>query len=790
MNDGHTSAGSTGSFVIHLNVARFRIHRAPQGGIIYRSAGIDPDAIISANLQKNPCPLALFLMLPGGTRLWHGLTVVWLCLGLVGCRDTRPEDDEMRDESSGFENIRADYVGDAACFDCHEEQYRGYEQHGMARSVYPLTPENVVENFGDVLVSDDRSGYQYSVFERNGRFYQEEFRRDPGGERSHSLVREMEYVVGSGSAARTYMTEINGRYYQLPLTWYTQEKRWYFSPGYDVANARFDRLIPDRCIACHNSYPESVPHVEGKYADMPHGIGCERCHGPGSLHLDARLESPQPAEDVDATIVNPAHLSLERRLDVCQQCHLHTTVSVLRKGRTAYDYRPSQPLAAYVGMFTVASGRSEDEIDVISHADRMKQSACFIETQAGERPMDCLTCHNPHEGFREAGPEYFNATCLSCHNLALLEEELSTDEVKAIHSHDSNCFGCHMPKVRAEGTPHASFTDHRIRVVEERLVDVSGAVPLAAEPTPIRRAALEPYFTHDRDGREGEIYKGMAYIVYGRQNVDSAALEEGITLLKTNLNSDDDFGEAHFLLGFAHLHLLQVEEAIPALEKAIAADPDVPERLNALAQAYEAFGRSAPEIERLYTRALSLQPAQAEIRVNYGRFLENQNRLADAIRHYQTAVEEQPWLATAHYNLGTAYLRAGEYDEAESALREAIHLEPDYVDALGNLGLLLAATGHERDARPFFERAAAAAPNNAVALGNLGAYHLNAGSPEAAITLLRRSVVADPNYVDGWVNLALAHLRTGDTESARQYADNALRLDPNNQRAREVLEAL
>ncbi|MEX1054892.1 MAG: tetratricopeptide repeat protein, partial [Rhodothermales bacterium] len=408
----------------------------------------------------------------------------------------------------------------------------------------------------------------------------------------------------------------------------------------------------------------------------------------------------------------------------------------------------------------------------------------------GDNPMDCITCHNQHAGFREAGPEYFNATCKTCHNLSALREELPSNESKAVHRPESNCFACHMPSVRAEGTPHASFTDHRIRVVQDRLEDTSSAVPSAAEPTAVRAPQLEPYFTADREGREGEIYKGMAYIVFGRQNADPGALEQGIALLKSNLNPGDEFGEAYFLLGFAHLQLRQVTQAIRALEKAIAIDGDVPERLNALAQAYEASGRNGTDIDRLYSKALTIQPALADIRVNFGRFLENQNRVAEAVEQYEKAIKEQPWLETAHYNLGTAFLRTGRHDEAESELREAVHLVPDYVDALGNLGLLLAGTGRESEARTFFERAVAAAPNHAVALGNLGAYYLNTDNPAEAITLLERAVEADPNYIDGWVNLALAHLKTGNPDRARQYADRALRLDPTNPKARAVLEAL
>ena len=711
----------------------------------------------------------------------------------AACRSPNSDDDResgVPDEAARFINTtgEAGFVGDAACFDCHEAEYRGYQDHGMAQSFHALTSESTVERFPGAEVHHPQSDLSYRAIEEDGRYFQEEVRRDADGNVIHRLRREMEFVMGSGSAARTYLTEENGRYYELPLTWYTQTDRWAFSPGYQHVNTRFDRLIPDRCMTCHNSYPEPVPFVEGKYKEVPDGIGCERCHGPGSIHVNARLASPEPAADVDTTIVNPAHLSLDRRLDVCQQCHLHTTVSVLREGRSAFDFRPAQALSDYVA-FYAAEEPAGTSIDVISHADRMKQSLCFLESEETARPMDCTTCHNPHEGFRAAGPEYFNGTCRGCHEVSELQERFETTEHIAMHTATSNCFSCHMPKVEAEGTPHASFTDHWIRVVSE-IPDP----PTRVESRPVR---LEPYF---QEGDDADVYRGMAYIVYGRQRGDSTAMNTGIRLLEESLPDDRNgggdghsaagFAEAHFLLGYAYMQMGDLDSAIPALEAAVLSGAGVPERLNALAQAYEAVGRDPATIERLYRRAIEIQPAVADVRTNYGRFLETQNRMVEALEQYRLAIEEHPWLETAHYNLGTAYLRSGDLERAEAALREAVRLNPDYVDALGNLGLLLASQGRTDEARMHFERAVDADPQNAVALGNLGAFHLNAGSLSEAISLLERSVEVDPQYVDGLVNLGIAHFNAGRLERAGELAERALQINPNHPGARRLREAL
>jgi len=710
--------------------------------------------------------------------------LVLLLVLAAGCTQ-QGEDAPSRQVStaSPYQNVVSDveYVGPAACATCHEDLYASYQTHGMAQSLYTLTPENAVEDFGgDLVLRHEASGFYYTVYERDGAYFQEEYRLNAAGEKTHQLVRQMDLVVGSGTAARTYLTREEDHHYELPLTWYTQESRWDFSPGYRESNGRFDRAIPPRCMACHNGFSEPVPFVEGAYTELAGGIGCERCHGPGAAHVEARLEDPEPADSIDYTIINPAHLAIDRQLDVCQQCHLNGTVSILREGEGAFAYRPSEPLAAHRALFNI-DAEETGKISVISHADRMRQSACFKESPA----MTCTTCHDPHEGFRSKGPEYFNTTCLDCHASDPLQEQMPTVELREQHAPDANCFACHMPKVEAEDAPHSSFTDHFIRVVrpEDR---VTGQVEGKRG-----EVELAGYFPRDASGAEAEVYEGMAYVIYGRQQVDTGAIEQGVQLLEAALPKAPGLSEGHYLLGFARMQLGRMQAAIPALEEAVRLKPDVPERLNTLAQAYEATGHVPSEIERLYREALAIQPALADVRINYGRFLEAQGRMNEATREYRAAVEYEPWLASGHYNLGTALLRVGGAPaEATQYLEQAIELQPDYVDALVNLGIVRAGQGATDVAGELFQRAVDADPNHPNALSNLGTYHLQRGAFGDAVNVLARAAAVAPGRADVAANLAAAYFQTGNVEEARRFAQRALSIDPGQPMARQVLNAL
>ena len=377
--------------------------------------------------------------------------------------------------------------------------------------------------------------------------------------------------------------------------------------------------------------------------------------------------------------------------------------------------------------------------------------------------MTCTTCHNPHEGFRDKGPEYFNNTCNSCHE-SVPDHELKVD-----------CASCHMPKEIADGTPHATFTDHWIRVVQDE--------PLMSTH---KEPGLTPYY--ERDQTELEHLEAVATLVHATQTGNIDELEKGIELARSSRNMDTT-GEASFLMGVSLWRLGRSEEAIEPLEASVQMRPNIPERLNALAQAYESAHQKQNQIGSLYERALDIQPALADVRINYGRYLETEGSLAEAIIQYRLAIEEKPWLVQAHYNLGTALLQDGEFIQAEAALVQTLNLDPDHSEALGNLGLLLLLNERIDAAGEYFQRAVKAAPENPVAHSNLGSWHFDLGNFDAAVVHLDRAVTLDPEYIEAWENLALSYARMDRSADAVRAAEHVIELNPDNPIALVILDA-
>jgi Tfp pilus assembly protein PilF len=596
-----------------------------------------------------------------------------LLAGLVACdvNQSPPPPAEAADTTAlSFRNVRAAtaQVGDAVCQECHVAESQAYAQHSMARSFHRWTPASRVERATDTPIRNGPTGYDYSVVDSGGQLYQRESLVDSTGRVAHALTRRIDYVMGSGRLARSYFTEENGRLFQLPLTWYASHG-WDFSPGYQINNARFSRVLPDRCIACHSSYPTAAPHLEGKYPTLREGIGCERCHGPGALHV-AQRRTQQPMETTTAySIVNPKRLPLERRLDVCEQCHVHTAVSVTRDGFAAFTFQPSERLRDQVAHF-----KQSGSIDVVSHADRLRQSRCFLASKDGPAPLECATCHNPHGPPTAAAAR--NAPCRDCHADSTLRTRFAQSATLADHRASSDCVSCHMPKVQEQGVPHGTFTEHwirRMRTASSGRVSHSGSIP------------IEPYFERDRDGPLAARYRAMGGIVYATLATDRSVLDTAARELAALLKSDRTSANAHFLLGVAESQFGRTGPAKAALTRAVQLDSTRPEPLRALAHVMTRGGGSAPEIQALYRRALAAQPALAWIRAEYAQALQHAGDADAAAREYRLALTEQPSLADAWFNYGTLLLERARADSAVVAFQRSVALDPALDAAVASL---------------------------------------------------------------------------------------------------------
>jgi tetratricopeptide (TPR) repeat protein len=108
--------------------------------------------------------------------------------------------------------------------------------------------------------------------------------------------------------------------------------------------------------------------------------------------------------------------------------------------------------------------------------------------------------------------------------------------------------------------------------------------------------------------------------------------------------------------------------------------------------------------ERLYRRAMKMDPADAAAPFNLGNVLRACGRNLEAEAAYGAAVKADPGYATAWYNLADMLDDQRRTKEAIICLRRALDADPAYLDAMFNMGLLLQRMERHAEAAQWWRR--------------------------------------------------------------------------------------
>jgi predicted CXXCH cytochrome family protein len=314
----------------------------------------------------------------------------------------------------------AAFVGSQACKSCHEQLYSGWSQTRMANVVRDpkAHPEAVLGDFAHPTSAVT-------------------FKLD-----------DVAFTYGSRWKQR-YFTKRGDDYFPLPAQWDVAKRIWlpyhveagtdWWVPFYGPTNN--DRPTGPTCDGCHSvNYSIETKKV------TEWNVGCEKCHGPGSLH----------AANPKLKIVNPADLDFVRGNDTCIQCHSQGQRLVPPTQNNAYDwpvgYLPGDRLADFWKLEELKPGVTSflQFPDLTGHKNRM-QGNDFVQSNMYHRQIRCFDCHDVHSAentsnLKRAG----NALCLNCHdsgNPAGLFTTVAEHTRHAEGSAGSQCTACHMPKI-------------------------------------------------------------------------------------------------------------------------------------------------------------------------------------------------------------------------------------------------------------------------------------------------------------------------------------------------------
>jgi len=314
------------------------------------------------------------------------------------------------------------YVGSAACERCHSSVYARWKKTRMA---------NVIRDpkeYPDAIIPDLAKPDPLVTFTRN----------------------DIAFVYGSKWKQR-YFKRIGDDYFPLPAQWDVTNQVWraYFArEGTDWWTAFYPpdnmkRPTGPLCDGCH-----SVNYDIQTKAVTEWNVGCEKCHGPGSAHVQLPSAS---------NIVNPARLDSVHGNDVCIQCHSQGRPLTNPISGKYYDW----PVGFHVGQDLKDMWQLEDHkagettfthfADGTAHKNRM-QGNDFVTSVMYTHGVTCFSCHDVHGTENNADLlRPANVLCLECHGPNSPNGPRSPTVEQHTHhkagSSGNECVACHMPKI-------------------------------------------------------------------------------------------------------------------------------------------------------------------------------------------------------------------------------------------------------------------------------------------------------------------------------------------------------
>lgn len=625
-------------------------------------------------------------------------TIILWALAMVSCNVEQQIKEPLSISTSPYLNHHdsARYVGMQPCLECHYPIYQSYMRTGMGRSFGKATPkisDAIIAT--DSLIYDSNSNFYYQPFWRDSTLYIKEFRLE-NTDTIHQRTERIDYIVGSGNHTNSHIFSINGYLYQIPFTYYTQQQRMDLPPGFeDGYNSRFDRSLGLECISCHNGLPDLVAGSENKYAHVPEGIDCERCHGPGSIHVTLKKKGilVDTAKYIDYSIVNPGRLSKSLQNDVCARCHLQGTI-VLKPERSFYDYLPGMALTEVMDIFMPVFEGGEEDLIMASHVERMMDSHCFTAS-AGD--ISCIDCHNPHITIAETARESYTNTCLNCHGSALQTNcsAALSDRMKK----ENDCASCHMPKRDSRDIPHVIITDHKI--VKPTITPQGEKIFKGMKA--VNNPATDPLTKAKGYLREFETYHPNP--VY----LDSAAKYLKPSHQKTTAEAFKTLVQ-YFYLNKQYASILKLmdnhnkQEVLNQWLTKVQFDNADAWTAYRIGQAYENVNQ-LDESFIFYSRAIELAPYHLDFLNKYGSILVALNRIREAKRIFARIIHENPRNDMAWVNLGYCETLLQNPQQAFQSYVQALRHNPDNFQALLNLASYHASTGTAGLAKPYLIRA-------------------------------------------------------------------------------------
>jgi len=177
-------------------------------------------------------------------------------------------------------------------------------------------------------------------------------------------------------------------------------------------------------------------------------------------------------------------------------------------------------------------------------------------------------------------------------------------------------------------------------------------------------------------------------------------------------------------------------------------------------------------------KALSLDPANSIVNVQYGMILSNTGKFKEAIGFIKKAIRINPKLPNYYLpSLGMSYFWMGQNEEGIAIFKKLVSRVPENADIHALLGCGFIAAGKPEEAIPMLEKALSLNPDGpGWYVGNLSIARAGTGQTEEAIATLQEVLSRDSDNADVCSYLSSVLIYEGRHEKALAMAKKAVSL--------------
>lgn len=736
-----------------------------------------------------------------------------------------------------YSQVPATWVGRGACLECHAAADSLWNMSDHARAMQLPGPDTITADFQNasfthfgVTTTFTRDGDRYLV------------RTD--GRDGHLADFEVAYVFGYYPLEQFLIRFPDGRLQALNVCWDARPaadggQRWFHlypdnpTPATDLFH--WTGMLQNwnyMCAECHTTdlrrgYNPANDTYQTTWSEL--GVSCEACHGPGSRHVlweKAAARNLRPRDDTHtrglvfslkapddggwafaagdsiATRTNPLGSRIEA--ESCARCHARRTA-------LTGDYRYGQPFGDHYRLrlleenYYYADGQNQDEVYVYGSFLQSKMWAAGVTcsdchdvhtgSTLGEGNQVCAKCHlatafdTPTHHFHQPGQG--GDSCLDCHQEArnLMVVDARRDHSFRIPRPDLSlaigtpnaCNDCHQDKSfqwaqdaivkwygpgRKQG-PHYAIALHAGRTGEPGALDrLRFLVKSVDQPGIVRATAISLIPGYAAAAEIPEVVAALQDAeplvrAAAIRSLDSSSAARRLALATPLLSDpiyDVRLAAARLIANLpdeAAANGLDVSQAEGIWRNYLAEHLERPENLVELAELQAAKHQTA-RADSTFKQAIARENRYVGSYLNYADFLRRRGRVADARTVLTTGIRTATEPAALHHSLGLLLVGEKNLTEALVQLRLASEAQP----GSARYSYVYAVALHD---------AGRGAESLDVLAANLNRHPWDQASLQAVV---------------------IYALEQKQSQRALAPAEKLVRLRPNDQRARRVLQQL